>query len=212
MTEGLFATPLDADLSTPGAGPSSSTTQATSLNMQTAFSGMPSGAGDLPSPTGTGLTGLQNFLESLGPSQPNDIALDGLMSTNGFDGADLFGGFGNLLGFGTSPGPSFSQPTTYAHIEPTDVDPRPTEPTQASDAAFNELGAELIASHQTVARPHEGLLLADDEEDDIDPEGLLAEVERSMRLIKLDGGGEHISELYDFCKWILRLVASTVTY
>jgi hypothetical protein len=205
MTEGLFATPLDGDLSTPGAGPSSGTTQATSLSMQTAFSGLPSAAGDLPSPTGTGLTGLQNFLESLGPSPPNDIALDGLMSTNGFDGTDLFGGFGNMLGFGMSPAPSFNtQPTTYAHIEPTDAEPRPTAPTQSSEAAFNELGAELIASHQTVARPHEGLLLADDEEDDIDPEGLLAEVERSMRLIKLDGG-EHLSELYDFCERICLL-------
>ncbi|KAG9103125.1 hypothetical protein FRC06_000151 [Ceratobasidium sp. 370] len=87
--------------------------------------------------------------------------------------------------------------TPYAHIEATDVDLQPAPTAQSSDAAFNELGAELIASHQTVARPHEGLLLADDEEDDIDPEGLLAEVERSMRMIRLEGV-ENISVLYDF--------------
>ncbi|KAG8745115.1 hypothetical protein FRC10_008726 [Ceratobasidium sp. 414] len=192
-TEGLFATPLDTDLSTPGAGPSSGATL--NMNMQTNFSGMPSGSESLPSPTGTGLTGLQNFLESLGPPQQNDDPLDTMA---GFDSTDLFGGFGNLLGFGsTPPPPNFGQSVPYAHIEPTDVDLQPTVTAQSSDAAFNELGAELIASHQTIARPHEGLLLADDEEDDIDPEGLLAEVERSMRMIRLDGV-ENISDLYDF--------------
>ncbi|KAG8770250.1 hypothetical protein FRC12_004417 [Ceratobasidium sp. 428] len=177
-------------------------TQAAALNMQniqTDFSGIPSGSANLPSPTGTGLTGLQNFLESLGPPQPNELPLDTMMPTAGFDGTDLFGGFGNLLGFGTTPAPNFNPSTSipYAHIEATDLEAQQITNAQSSDAAFNELGAELIASHQTVARPHEGLLLADDEEDDIDPEGLLAEVERSMRMIRLDDV-ENISVLYDF--------------
>ncbi|QRV74755.1 Fungal specific transcription factor domain [Ceratobasidium sp. AG-Ba] len=207
LPDGLFAAPLDADLSTPGAGPSGTTQASLNMpsmpnlpdlsNMSTNFSGMPSGSGSLPSPTGTGLTGLQNFLESLGPPQANDIPMDGMMSGNAFDGSDLFGGFGNLLGFGTTPAPNFNQSMPYAHIEPTDPDLHQTNANQSTDDAFNELGAELIASHQTIARPHQGLLLADDEEDDIDPEGLLAEVERSMRSIRLDGV-ENISDLYDF--------------
>lgn len=190
-----FTASLDATLSTPGAGPSSApNTQTPTLNLQNDFN-LASGSGSLPSPTGTGLSGLQSFLESLGP-QSNGIPLDGLMPNTGLDSADLFGGFGSLLGLGTGSTASFGQTVPYAHIEnTTDADPGPS----TSDEAFNELGAELIASHQVVPRPHEGLLLADDEEDDIDPEGLLAEVEQSMRMIKL-GGGEHINELYDFCE------------
>ncbi|KAF8604508.1 hypothetical protein BDV93DRAFT_90085 [Ceratobasidium sp. AG-I] len=200
MSDGLgLAAALDANLSTPGAGPSSAANiQTPTLNLQNDFPNLASGSGSLPSPTGTGLSGLQSFLESLG-SQPNSMSLDGLMPNTGLDSADLFGGFGSLLGLGTGSPSSFGQSVPYAHIETTtDADPGPSTSTLPSDAAFNELGAELIASHQVVPRPHEGLLLADDEEDDIDPEGLLAEVEQSMRMIKL-GGGEHINELYDFC-------------
>ncbi|KAG8734251.1 hypothetical protein FRC11_007506 [Ceratobasidium sp. 423] len=192
-----FPGSIDVDLSTPGAGPSSSTAPPPMMNLQSGFSGLNPGNGDLPSPNGTGLSGLQSFLDSLGPPPTNDVPLDSLMSS-GLDGTDMFSGFGNLLGMGMPPLPNFGQQTTpYAHIESTDVEPGLGTSTAPGDAAFNELGAELIASHQTVARPHEGLLLADDEEDDIDPEGLLAEVERSMRTIRLDSG-EHLTELYDF--------------
>lgn len=200
MSEGLdLVGSLDATLSTPGAGPSSAADiQAPTLNLQNDFPNLASGSGSLPSPTGTGLTGFQNLLDSFSQSQANGISLDGLMPNTGLDSADLFGGFGGLLGLGTGSASSFGQSVPYAHIEnATDADPGPSTSTLPSDAAFNELGAELIASHQVVPRPHEGLLLADDEEDDIDPEGLLAEVEQSMRMIKL-GGGEHINELYDF--------------
>lgn len=202
MSEGLdLVGSLDATLSTPGAGPSSAADiQAPTLNLQNDFPNLASGSGSLPSPTGTGLTGFQNLLDSFSQSQANGISLDGLMPNTGLDSADLFGGFGGLLGLGTGSASSFGQSVPYAHIEnATDADPGPSTSTLPSDAAFNELGAELIASHQVVPRPHEGLLLADDEEDDIDPEGLLAEVEQSMRMIKL-GGGEHINELYDFCE------------
>lgn len=198
LTDNFPGVPMDTSLSTPGAGPSTASAQPPPMmNIETGFPGINSAAGNLPSPNGTGLSGLQSFLESLGPTQPNDVGLDGLMPPTGLDGSDLFGGFGNLLGMGMPQVPNFAQPAPYAHIESTDADTGLGGSAGASDAAFNELGAELIASHQTVARPHEGLLLADDEEDDIDPEGLLAEVERSMRSIKL-GGGEHLSELYDF--------------
>ncbi|KAJ1307416.1 hypothetical protein OPQ81_001518 [Rhizoctonia solani] len=192
-----FPGSIDANMSTPGAGPSSSTIPPPAMNLQSGFSGLNPGNMDLPSPNGTGLSGLQSFLDSLGPPPANDVPLDGLMPP-GLDGTDMFSGFGNLLGMGIPSLPGFGQQTApYAHIESTDVEPGLGTSTVPGDAAFNELGAELIASHQTVARPHEGLLLADDEEDDIDPEGLLAEVERSMRSIKLDSG-EHLTELYDF--------------
>ncbi|CUA75998.1 Sterol regulatory element-binding protein ECM22 [Rhizoctonia solani] len=196
-TTEAFSGSMDTDLSTPGAGPSSSTVPPPLMNLQSGFPGLNNGNGGLPSPNGTGLSGLQSFLDSLGPPPANDAPLDGLMPS-GLDGTDMFGGFGSLLGMGMPPLPNFGQPTApYAHIESTDAEPGLGAPTAPSDAAFNELGAELIASHQSVARPHEGLLLADEEEDDIDPEGLLAEVERSMRSIKLDSG-EHLTELYDF--------------
>ncbi|KEP47570.1 fungal-specific transcription factor domain protein [Rhizoctonia solani 123E] len=192
-----FPGSIDTDISTPGAGSSSSTAPPPLMNLQSGFTGLNPSNGALPSPNGTGLSGLQSFLDSLGPPPANDVQLDGLMPS-GLDGTDMFSGFGNLLGMGMPSLPNFGQPTVpYAHIESTDAEPGLGASTAPSDAAFNELGAELIASHQTVARPHEGLLLADDEEDDIDPEGLLAEVERSMRTIKLDSG-EHLNELYDF--------------
>ncbi|CAE6524093.1 unnamed protein product [Rhizoctonia solani] len=192
-----FPGPMDTDLSTPGAGSSSSAVPPPLMNLDSGFPGLNTNGG-LPSPNGTGLSGLQSFLDSLGPHPANDVPLDGLMPS-GLDGTDMFGGFGNLLGMGMPSMPNFGQPTApYAHIESTDTETGGMgASTIPSDAAFNELGAELIASHQTVARPHEGLLLADDEEDDIDPEGLLAEVERSMRTIRLDSG-EHLTELYDF--------------
>ncbi|GAB1521823.1 hypothetical protein RhiTH_004920 [Rhizoctonia solani] len=193
-----FPSPLDVDLSTPGAGPSTSAVPPPMINIQSGFSGLGSSNGGLQSPSGTGLSGLQSFLDSLGPPPASDVPLDGLMNPSTLDGTDMFNGFGSLLGMGMPTLPTFGQQTVpYAHIETTDADPGLGTSTVASDAAFNELGAELIASHQTVARPHEGLLLADDEEDDIDPEGLLAEVERSMRSMKL-GSGEHLTELYDF--------------
>ncbi|KAF8689096.1 Fungal specific transcription factor domain, partial [Rhizoctonia solani] len=193
-----FPSPLDVDLSTPGAGPSTSAVPPPMINIQSGFSGLGSSNGGLQSPNGTGFSGLQSFLDSLGPPPASDVPLDGLMNPSTLDGTDMFNGFGSLLGMGMPTLPTFGQQTVpYAHIETTDADPGLGTSTVASDAAFNELGAELIASHQTVARPHEGLLLADDEEDDIDPEGLLAEVERSMRSMKL-GSGEHLTELYDF--------------
>lgn len=195
------ATMMNTGLPAAAAGQPSNPTQPPVMNLQSGFSDLNSNAGNLHSPSGTGLSGLQTFLDSLGPTQPSD--LDGLMPSANLEG-DLFGGFGNLLGMGMPSLSNFGQPAPYAHIESTDGEPGLGTSGAPSDAAFNELGAELIASHQTVARPHEGLLLADDEEDDIDPEGLLAEVERSMRSIKLDNG-EHISELYDFCEFLASL-------